>query len=237
MPHFLAERRSICETHRRLWTPLQLGNFWKAYRPAVSISCSQTWAGEDQSQASCADLPKIRSLSESPVPWRRIVLQCKFMIRNHFSHNFTIVATRWRYIKWPYIKSHKSRSVAFRSRRTMIVLDQEFIHQLELNSLYSISQICETKPTRNDTCAPWSSVVGCSRLQNATAKNVVIMFSDTVTLWVHSSNDKSNLAPDYERYSRPSAPPWSVRYYIKLFCARVNIFDIQLFLLNEKCPA
>jgi hypothetical protein len=139
-------------------------------------------------------------------------------------------------IKWPDIKPHKIRSVAFRSRCTMIILDKSFIHQLDLNSFYSILYMSEIKPTRNDTCAPWSSVVWCSRLQNATAKSIVSMFSDTVTLWVHSSNDKSNLAPDYERYSRLWAPPRSIRYYINQFYARLNVFNIQRFLLSEKCP-
>jgi hypothetical protein len=31
-----------------------------------------------------------------------------------------------------------------------------------------------------------------------------------MTLYVHSGNDKSNLAPDYENYSRPSTPIRSV---------------------------
>jgi hypothetical protein len=67
---------------------------------------------------------------------------------------------------------------------------------------------------------------GRLKLQNGTAKNVIIMFSDTITLWVHSGNYKSNLAPDYERYSHPNAPPRSVRHYIKGFCARLNIFNV-----------
>jgi hypothetical protein len=56
---------------------------------------------------------------------------------------------------------------------------------------------------------------GCSRFQNATGKNVVVTFSDIMTLYVRSGNDKWHLAPDYERYSRPFAPPRSVRHYIK----------------------
>jgi hypothetical protein len=77
---------------------------------------------------------------------------------------------------------------------------------------------------------------GRSRPQNATAENVVIILSHTVTLWVHSSNDNSNLERDYERYNRISAPPRSVRHYMKQFCARLNILNIQLFLPKEKCP-
>jgi hypothetical protein len=67
---------------------------------------------------------------------------------------------------------------------------------------------------------PW---LGCLRFQNATGKNVVITFSDTMTLHVHSGNDKSHLAPDYERYSRPSAPTRSIGHYIKWFCTRTSI--------------
>jgi hypothetical protein len=51
---------------------------------------------------------------------------------------------------------------------------------------------------------------GCSRFQNVTAKNVVITFSDTMILFMHSGNDKSHFAPDHERYSCPLAPPRSV---------------------------
>jgi hypothetical protein len=43
-----------------------------------------------------------------------------------------------------------------------------------------------------------------------TGANAVIPLSDTATLYVHSGNDKSHLAPDYERYSRPSASTRSV---------------------------
>jgi hypothetical protein len=64
-----------------------------------------------------------------------------------------------------------------------------------------------------------------------------VLFSDTMTLWAHSGNHKSNLAPDYEKYSRSSAPPRSVLHYVKRFCARPNIFNIQLSLQKEKCPA
>jgi serine kinase of HPr protein (carbohydrate metabolism regulator) len=47
---------------------------------------------------------------------------------------------------------------------------------------------------------------GCSRFQNATGENVIVAFSDTMTLYVHSGYDESDLAPDYERYGHPSAP-------------------------------
>jgi hypothetical protein len=66
---------------------------------------------------------------------------------------------RWRCLKWPDVKSDKIRSVASRSRCTMIISDKLFIHQLESKSLYSISHISETKPTRNDTCAAWIWVI------------------------------------------------------------------------------
>jgi hypothetical protein len=131
--------------------------------------------------------------------------------------------TRCRCIKWSYIKSYKIRSVAFRSHCIMIILDKWFTDQLESNSLYSILHISETKPMRNSTCAPWSSVVWLFDIPNCDDENVVIPFLDRVILWVHSGSDKSNLAPDHERYSHPSAPSRSVRHYIKPFCARLNI--------------
>jgi hypothetical protein len=63
---------------------------------------------------------------------------------------------------------------------------------------------------------------GCPRFQNATAKNVVIVFSDTMTLDVHFGHDKSNLAPDYERCKRTPAPTRSSRYYIQYFYTRIS---------------
>jgi hypothetical protein len=66
---------------------------------------------------------------------------------------------RWRCIKRPDIKSHKIRSVAFRSRCIMTILDKLFIHQRESNSLYSISDINDTKLTKNGRLAPWISVI------------------------------------------------------------------------------
>jgi hypothetical protein len=74
---------------------------------------------------------------------------------------------------------------------------------------------------------------GDSRFQRATEENVAITFSDTMTLGVHSGIDKSHLEPHYERYSRSSAPPRSVRHEIKWFCARINIFDMQFLIQNE----
>jgi hypothetical protein len=53
------------------------------------------------------------------------------------------------------------------------------------------------------------------RFQNAPGKNVVIALSDTMTLYVHSGNDKSHLASDYERDNRSSAPTRSAGHYIK----------------------
>jgi hypothetical protein len=47
---------------------------------------------------------------------------------------------------------------------------------------------------------------GCSIFQNATVKNVVIVFSDTLMFYVNSGNNKSHLAPDDERYSGASVP-------------------------------
>jgi hypothetical protein len=64
---------------------------------------------------------------------------------------------------------------------------------------------------------------GRSRFQNATGKNVVITFSGTMTLYMHSCNDQSHLAPNYERHSRPSAPTRLVGHCMKWFCARINI--------------
>jgi hypothetical protein len=64
-----------------------------------------------------------------------------------------------RRIKWPDLKSHKIRWVAFRSRCLMIILNKLFIHQLESNPLCLILHISQTKPTRNGTRTPWSSVV------------------------------------------------------------------------------
>jgi hypothetical protein len=57
-----------------------------------------------------------------------------------------------------------------------------------------------------------------------------------MTLYVDSGNDKSHWAPDYETYSRPSAPAGSVGHYIKWLGTRISIFDIQLLVQNEKCP-
>jgi hypothetical protein len=123
------------------------------------------------------------------------------------------LTTRWRCIKWPDIKPHKIRSVASRSRRVMIIFNKIFICQFEPYSLYSISHINETKPTRNPSGLLEVRWFGRSRFQNATGKNVDIMFSDTMTLCVHSGNDQPHLAPDSARYSRPSAPGRSVGYY------------------------
>jgi hypothetical protein len=58
------------------------------------------------------------------------------------------------------------------------------------------------------------------------AKNVVITFSDIMTLYVHSGHDKSHLATNSERCSRPSALSRSIHRYIKLFCAGRNVLDI-----------
>jgi hypothetical protein len=73
----------------------------------------------------------------------------------------------------------------------------------------------------------------CSRFQNARAEIVVMTFSDTI--YVHSGNGKLHFALDYERYSRPSVPPRSIRHYVKRFYPRINIFKIQLLIQNEKC--
>jgi hypothetical protein len=63
----------------------------------------------------------------------------------------------------------------------------------------------------------------CSRFQNATGENVLVTFSDTMTLYVHSGNDKSDLAAHYERHSRSSAPTRSVGHYVQRFCTRIRI--------------
>jgi hypothetical protein len=78
---------------------------------------------------------------------------------------------------------------------------------------------------------------GYSRFQNATAKNVVITFLNTMTLCVHSRNDELHLAADYERYSHPSAPSRSVRHSMKSFCAGIRILGIQPLIQNGKRPA
>jgi hypothetical protein len=56
---------------------------------------------------------------------------------------------------------------------------------------------------------------GCPRFQNATMENIVILFSDTMTLYVHFGNNESHLAPNSERYTLSSAPTRSVGDYIK----------------------
>jgi hypothetical protein len=56
---------------------------------------------------------------------------------------------------------------------------------------------------------------GRSRFQNATEANVVISLSDTMILYLHSGNDQSHLAPDYEKCNRPSAPTRSVGHYME----------------------
>jgi hypothetical protein len=71
---------------------------------------------------------------------------------------------------------------------------------------------------------------GDSRFQNARVKTVVITFSDTTTLCVHPGNDKSHLAPHYERSSRQSASIRSVRSHIQLFCVGIGILDIKLLI-------
>jgi hypothetical protein len=127
-----------------------------------------------------------------------------------------------RCIKWSDIKSHKSRSVPFWSQHVMIILDTLFIYQLKLNSLYSILHINESKSTRNGRWAPWSSVIWLFEISKCDGGNVVIPFPDTMTLYMHSGNDKSHLASNYERYSCPSAATWSVGHYMKWFCARIG---------------
>jgi hypothetical protein len=58
---------------------------------------------------------------------------------------------------------------------------------------------------------------GCARFQNATREDIVTTFPDTMTLYVHSGNDQFYLAPDYERYSRPSASTRSICYILNDF--------------------
>jgi hypothetical protein len=78
---------------------------------------------------------------------------------------------------------------------------------------------------------PWGMVdgllevrsFGCSRFQNAPGESVAITFSDTMILYVHSGNDQSHSAPDYEKFSRPSAPTRSVGHGIKSICIRIRI--------------
>jgi hypothetical protein len=130
---------------------------------------------------------------------------------------------RCKCIKWLEIKSHKIRSVAFRSRHVMIIVDKLLIYQLESNSLCSILHISETKPTRNGRWAPWSSVVWLFEIPRCDGENVITTFSDRVTLYVHSGTDQSHLAPNHERHSCLSAPTRSIGYYIKWFCTRISI--------------
>jgi hypothetical protein len=56
---------------------------------------------------------------------------------------------------------------------------------------------------------------GCLRFQNATRENGVIPFSDTITLYVHSGNDKFHLTPDYKRHNGSSAPTRPVGHSIQ----------------------
>jgi hypothetical protein len=81
----------------------------------------------------------------------------------------------------------------------------------------------QTKPTRNGRCAPWRSVVLLLEIPKCAEGNVLITFSGTMALYVHSGNDQSRFAPDYERYSHPSAPTRSVGHCIKWFCTRISI--------------
>jgi hypothetical protein len=69
-------------------------------------------------------------------------------------------------------------------------------------------------------------VIWLFEIPKCDGENVVMTFSDKMTLYVHSGNDQSNLALDSERYSGPSAPIRSVGHYIKWFCTRMSIFDI-----------
>jgi hypothetical protein len=62
-------------------------------------------------------------------------------------------------IQWPDIKSHKIRSVVSRSRCIMMKLNKLSVHQSELNLLYSLFQINDTKFMRNGRWAHWSSTV------------------------------------------------------------------------------
>jgi hypothetical protein len=96
------------------------------------------------------------------------------------------------------------------------------------NQIQDIQYYTYVRPNPRETADMLLEVrwFGCSRFQITTAKNIIIPFSDTMTFSVHSGNDKSYLAPDYERYSCPSALARSVGHDIKLFCARINIFDI-----------
>jgi hypothetical protein len=63
----------------------------------------------------------------------------------------------------------------------------------------------------------------CSRFQNVIKENVAITFSYTMTLYVQPGNNKSHVAPNYERYGRSSARTRSVGHYIKWFCSRISI--------------
>jgi hypothetical protein len=121
---------------------------------------------------------------------------------------------RCRCIKWQNMKSHKILSVESRSRRAMIILNNLFIHQLESNSLSSIPYINETKPKRNGRWAPWSSVVWLREIPKCDRRRY--------RYDVLGHNDQSHLAPDYERYSHPSASTRSICYYIKWFWTRIN---------------
>jgi hypothetical protein len=63
---------------------------------------------------------------------------------------------------------------------------------------------------------------GGSKSQNAIAK-MLSFRSRRQWLCVYYGNDKSHLAPDYERYSRSSASTRSVGHYITWFCTRISI--------------
>jgi hypothetical protein len=131
--------------------------------------------------------------------------------------------SRWMYLVWPNIKSHKIPWVTFRSRCVMIMLNKLLIAHLKWNSLYSISHITETKYRRKSRWTLWNSVIRLFEIPKCDRENVLITLSDTMMLYVYSGNDKSHLAPDYERYNRSSAPTRSVRHYIKWFRTRISI--------------
>jgi hypothetical protein len=91
----------------------------------------------------------------SPYTMREIVWYNSGQLKRYYTWG----GTPCRCIRWPYIKSHKIRSVASRPRCIMIISDKLFIRQLQSNSLYSILHVSDTKPTRNGRWAPWNSVV------------------------------------------------------------------------------
>jgi hypothetical protein len=76
-----------------------------------------------------------------------------------------------------------------------------------------------------------------TRLEYATAKDVAAHLLDTMVLYVHVGNSKSDLALDYERYSGRCCPSQTVRRHISSFCDKMGTIDMQELIQNERCQS